>query len=750
MTCYNKAEYIGIMLDSILAQKWDNIELILVNDGSTDGTRDVIEGYESALHRRGYQVVVIDQENSGVCLAAKVGLEHATGDYICLVDADDELTPDYVSTMAGWLDIHPEYDYCACGFVFYTNDGTKRGYGYERQPKNIEVLTPEHYILQDTWWALWSYMLRRDYLERCRITENYATGGNGSHEPGFMIPMTAYGGRVTPFSDILYRHRREVDGAHSQHKTIEATKKHFNTYFDLMTAAINILPEDLADSRKKKKLLRLAAHTKNVVMYSRANKLGLHYKKEKYFNKILFTINKYFFPKNPIIREHTQGKESEFLKEVKRYLRNFEGTNNSKEKIRNSDLSRFVAECDNENKKGKVSMVITCYNKAPYLETMFKSVKNQIWDKLELVIVDDGSTDDSMQIIKRWRKKFAKRGYKIKIIKQENTGVAAAIKRGMEASTGKYICFPDSDDELDFGYVSEMATVLEANRDVEFVMCNFATRREENGGIKYHYEPDSEFECTNMLERYLMRRFNVSACRYLFRRNYLTKVGLPEHLLTEPRVTQEPQIMIPVWNGKGKFIRIDRYLYIYNSYIQGIRRDKTKNPFEWTMNEYHALQLKAIAQLPVSEERKLELASIAGLGRFFACSELYEESVVDKYFTRFFANRITGDRPKLPQNFKGRVIAYGVYSKDAMEVLHGLIDTPLWPLFFWDEHTNCDSVTFNGAKITAPQPEIIQEHDCIICFRKPLPGFEEELKKSPVATLMTQEDVHNWLADWYF
>ena len=63
--CYNKVEYIGEMLDSVIAQKWDNIEVILVNDGSTDGTREAIAEYEPKLKTRGYETVIIDQENAG-------------------------------------------------------------------------------------------------------------------------------------------------------------------------------------------------------------------------------------------------------------------------------------------------------------------------------------------------------------------------------------------------------------------------------------------------------------------------------------------------------------------------------------------------------------------------------------------------------------------------------------------------------------------------------------------------------------
>ena len=54
MPCYNKVDYIAEMFDSIISQEWDNIELILVNDGSTDGTREVIAEYEQRFSARGF------------------------------------------------------------------------------------------------------------------------------------------------------------------------------------------------------------------------------------------------------------------------------------------------------------------------------------------------------------------------------------------------------------------------------------------------------------------------------------------------------------------------------------------------------------------------------------------------------------------------------------------------------------------------------------------------------------------------
>ena len=125
VTCYNKVKYIGEMFDSIISQEWNNIELILVNDGSTDGTRDVITEYESKFYKRGYDVVIIDQENEGVCAATKAGLSCITGKYVCIVDADDELDPKYISTMAGWLEEHNDTDYCICDAIPSVSNGNR-------------------------------------------------------------------------------------------------------------------------------------------------------------------------------------------------------------------------------------------------------------------------------------------------------------------------------------------------------------------------------------------------------------------------------------------------------------------------------------------------------------------------------------------------------------------------------------------------------------------------------------------------
>jgi len=257
MTCYNKVDCIGEMLDSVISQLWDNIELILVNDGSTDGTREIITEYEPKLLKRGYDIVIIDQENSGVCSAAKAGFERVTGKYVCIVDCDDELDPRYVSTLAGWLDEHSEYDIAACDGISYTGKGVYRQFK-DFRPVEISDGDPylvERWMLIDFSAAPWIYMVRTDYFKKCCIVENYYTKTKGSHEPSYIIPLLSYGGIIKYFPLPLYRFNMN-DFSHSRQKYSHQIKKHWEEYAGLCKIAIEALPDEIVSIEKKENLLR--------------------------------------------------------------------------------------------------------------------------------------------------------------------------------------------------------------------------------------------------------------------------------------------------------------------------------------------------------------------------------------------------------------------------------------------------------------------------------------------------------------
>ena len=92
-----------------------------------------------------------------------------------------------------------------------------------------------------------------------------------------------------------------------------------------------------------------------------------------------------------------------------------------------------------------ISVIVPVYNVAPYLELALDSIRYQSYQQLEIILVDDGSTDDSSSICK----KYLNQDLRFKYIYQENAGLSAARNTGIAAASGEYITFVDSDDWLD-------------------------------------------------------------------------------------------------------------------------------------------------------------------------------------------------------------------------------------------------------------------------------------------------------------
>ncbi|MCC8036020.1 MAG: glycosyltransferase [Rikenellaceae bacterium] len=92
---YNVAEYLPQCLDSALGQTYPNLQIVIVDDGSTDRTPSVIDRYAASDPR----VMAIHQENAGVMLARKRAIEAATGEYLCFLDGDDYLPLDTVEIL---------------------------------------------------------------------------------------------------------------------------------------------------------------------------------------------------------------------------------------------------------------------------------------------------------------------------------------------------------------------------------------------------------------------------------------------------------------------------------------------------------------------------------------------------------------------------------------------------------------------------------------------------------------------------
>ena len=119
-----------------------------------------------------------------------------------------------------------------------------------------------------------------------------------------------------------------------------------------------------------------------------------------------------------------------------------------------------------------ISLIIPCYNAELSLEKCLKSVIEQDYPSLEIIIVDDGSTDNSAKIYEE----FQRKDDRMKILKQENSGVAKARNNGIKNANGDYFCFVDSDDWVELNYCSELyRLLLSETADISIVEASYET-----------------------------------------------------------------------------------------------------------------------------------------------------------------------------------------------------------------------------------------------------------------------------------
>ncbi|MBQ3589988.1 MAG: glycosyltransferase family 2 protein [Clostridia bacterium] len=121
--CYNSEEYIHRYLDSVLAQTYDNVELVLVNDGSKDGTEQAIYKYKEKIEARGYILKYIRQENKGIGGAINTGIKYITGEYFAWCDSDNFYASNYIESKINFFLKHPEYAVVRCdGYIVFENE----------------------------------------------------------------------------------------------------------------------------------------------------------------------------------------------------------------------------------------------------------------------------------------------------------------------------------------------------------------------------------------------------------------------------------------------------------------------------------------------------------------------------------------------------------------------------------------------------------------------------------------------------
>lgn len=217
-------------------------------------------------------------------------------------------------------------------------------------------------------------------------------------------------------------------------------------------------------------------------------------------------------------------------------------------------------------KNSLVSIIIPVYNVEDYLQQCIDSLLVQSYSELEIIMIDDGSTDQSPQICDDNQRKDSR----IKVIHKQNGGAASARNAGLDTVTGDYICFIDSDDYVKYNYVERLLYSLDKN-DADVSVCAY----------QYLYKNVIEHERMNSIgvvsEKEFIRRFLVDwKCGLLW--NKMFKASLMQNVRFEEghKIDDEFFTYKAIMNA-DKIVVIDEELHIYRMRASSVMQSKGTN-----------------------------------------------------------------------------------------------------------------------------------------------------------------------------
>lgn len=165
---FNAEELIGETLESVLAQSYGNLEVIVVDDGSTDATASVVTGFRP-------RISYYYQSNSGGCAVPRnTGIKHSSGEYLCFLDADDLIPQDRIFSQIAFLESHPEVGLVFSNYCNFKETGTHDLSHFETCPRLRELLRdkdelvldhPRDLLAQENYGSACTFLMRRSLLQ---------------------------------------------------------------------------------------------------------------------------------------------------------------------------------------------------------------------------------------------------------------------------------------------------------------------------------------------------------------------------------------------------------------------------------------------------------------------------------------------------------------------------------------------------------------------------------------------------------
>ena len=397
---YNVEKYLAKCLDSVINQTYKKLEIICVNDGSTDKSADILAEYA----RKDERIKIITQPNAGLSAARNTGIENCSGEYIYFIDSDDYISNDAIEVLAKIMtteDVDMAYGRVQCFGDMPAQYLTDKQQYVDRYTRNIGKIETTNNLRANILSTAWNKLYKKSIISKFNLRfpvglineDEYWLWAYGIHCKNYYVT-----------DRVLYFYLQRAN-------SIMATRDNDKKIFDILEIykRIYTFVKDSGKYDKYKDAL-------NTVLNNNIASLS---------NRVPTNLFDEFVTR---------------LKDVEKLVGHNDACENAIKQFDIKIISRATSD-----KTPDVSIIIPVYNVEKYIDDCLNSIESQTLRNLEIICVDDGSTDNSLKILK----KHAKQDNRITVISQHNQRQGQARNMGMRFANGNYIFFCDSDDLLE-------------------------------------------------------------------------------------------------------------------------------------------------------------------------------------------------------------------------------------------------------------------------------------------------------------
>lgn len=419
---YNASQYLRQTLDCICEQTLSDIEIIIVDDGSTDDSPSILREYAS----RDARITLLWQEHEYAGAARHKGMAIANGKYLSFLDADDIFEPDMLEKMVHRAEAVDAQVVMCRSEIFHEEKvykplswALKDAYLPGVDLNCFNFLTENSYLAFQTLlgWP-WDKLFLRSYVEKRGFSFGPTRHGN---DGPFVFPAMFAAERISVVNESLVKYRQmgnQISSSNNLSKNPTAGCESVERIYSAM------LQQQLSPGIWSSFYVWITTYLRwNMMMMDMEGKQVL----KQY-------IQQHFEPKFNVVN-NTTGKDirKEFRADVDWY-------------------KSMVAPA--------ISVVVPVYNASLYLEKALDSLLKQTFPDFEAICVNDGSTDNSLEILK----KYASLDARFSIIDVPNGGYGCAMNLGMKAAKGKYFAILEPDDYLPLVAYEKLHRVAEENK----------------------------------------------------------------------------------------------------------------------------------------------------------------------------------------------------------------------------------------------------------------------------------------------